>query len=109
MLGLLKQVRALREEKDSLERSVKYRRDQLKELDLEMKIKQEDTEHLLRMKAERQDLELERAKDSIRDEYRETVDKLKEAHADEINDLYREILQRLPVVKVGLEGDANVS
>ena len=109
MFKLRKVIENLKRERDSLDRQVRYRRDQLKELDLELKIKQEDTEHLLRMKAERQDLELERAKDSIRDEYRETVDKLKEAHADEINDLYREILQRLPVVKVGLEGDANVS
>jgi len=109
MFKLRKVIENLKRERDSLDRQVRYRRDQLKELDLEMKIKREDTEHLLRLKADRQDLDFWQQKDASQEEHRQEIAALKEAHADEIRELYQEILQRLPVVKVGLEGEANVS
>jgi chromosome segregation ATPase len=104
------EIKSLREKKNGLEMDIE-------KIKLEKKNEMEDTKHLVKLRDEKRELEFERKEmniesekerevASVKDEYR---DKMEEQLANEtknIKEMYGQILERLPSIKVGLKGDA---
>ena len=78
---------------------------------------EEDIQHMVKMKEEKNALELEKEKirlqgeqaeriAKVKDEYRDKVEKGLEKQNDNLKTMYGQILERLPDVKVKLTGEA---
>lgn len=103
--------------KTKLRAEIEKLKEELAEVKLQKKIEEEDIKHLVKLNEERQKLELERKKmeldnkktaevETIRDEYRDKMEQRLETEVTRTKEMYGEILQRLPSIKVRLKGEA---
>ncbi len=118
MFGSKKKFDELQQERDDLKAEVKALtkdRKELKadveELKLKKKIEDEDIKHMVKMAEEANELkvkkaimdaEAKKAQDvaQVKDAYRDKMEKFLVKQADDVKDMYSEILKRLPDVSV---------
>ena len=108
-------IENLLQEKVTLQNSVVELKGQLKEVQQDKKLEQEDIKHMIKMReeafeVEKQKFELgcERAKDSaiaaVKDEHRDKLEELLHGQIKDGKDLRKEILDRLPNISAKLTG-----
>ncbi len=113
-----------KEERDDLKATIKTLKNEKKELEeevarlkLKKKMEDEDIKHLVKINQERKEIELEKektrllgAKDKevmkIKDEYRDKIEENLGEQVGRMQEMYGQILKRLPSVKVRLDGEA---
>ena len=104
--------------KNKLRAEIEKLKEELADVKLQKKIEEEDIKHLVKLNEERQKLELEREKmtlknkkddevTEIRDRYRDKMEKRLETEVERTKEMYGEILKRLPSIKVRLKGEAD--
>ena len=111
-----RQIEKLERERDSLNDDLMRVRNQLSELKQKRKMEDEDIRHLVKIKESKLDIEhqkrqieLEREQQKaiakIKDEYRDKLEKELQKQIERMQEMYAEILGRLPNVNVRLKGD----
>jgi len=125
MLNLFKSENFVetQERKEELEKQVKQLekdnrklKEEYEDLKLKKKMEEEDIKHMVKIKEERMEVEnskktldLERKKDSevakVKDEYRDKIEKNLEKEMGRMQEMYKEILARLPNVNVKMRGE----
>ncbi|MAF80097.1 hypothetical protein CL629_03405 [bacterium] len=109
------EVTELREKVDALKRQRRTLRENVEDLKIEKKVSEEDIKHMVRMKEEKLALEYDKkeidwfkAKEkeiaAIKDQYRDKIEKNLEKESARTQEMYNEILKRLPNVNVKLQG-----
>lgn len=99
-----------------LEKDNRRLKEEYEDLKLKKKMEEEDIKHMVKIKEERievensrKQLELERAKDAevakIKDGYRDKIEKNLEKEMGRMQEMYKEILARLPNVNVRMKGE----
>ena len=119
---LLDENRRLREELDDPQRETKLHKAQVLKLQEELaqlrsqkKIEQQEIEHLVRLKQEKNEVEFEKRlaritkeKDQaiakVKDDYRDKLEQRLAQEVESIKEMYGQILQRLPDINVKLRG-----
>ena len=105
--ALKAETKGLREEKRQLE-------DDLRDIRGKHKIEEQQTKHLVKMREEqlqveldRKTLDLEREKEAkiakVKDDYRDKMEKQLSNETDRITKMYEQILQRLPDVNLAIK------
>jgi hypothetical protein len=123
MFGKKKSSKDIIEKLESYETEIKGLRDRKHELEmdiekikLEKKNEMEETKHLVKLRDEKKELEFKRkemdieaakaiAIATVKDEYRDKMEKQLSKETENIKTMYGQILERLPNIKVGLKGD----
>ena len=112
---LIEQISSLMKDKEELVEEVWDLKNEVKGLKMVKKAEEEDLRHKIRMKEEKNAIELEkekvvlaRAKDDevlgIREEYRKKLEERLTKEVESIRGMYSEILARLPDVNATLRG-----
>ena len=102
------EIKDLRDKKHGLELDIE-------KIKLEKKNEMEETKHLVKLRDEKRELEFkgkemdieaekERAIAKVKDEYRDKLEKRLITETENIKEMYGQILERLPSIKVGLKG-----
>ncbi len=108
-------VRTLTSESDDLKTDIEKLEKKLRGLEHDHKLADEDIKHMVKIKEEqlalehdKKVLELERAKQedvaTVKDNYRDKMEKHLVTQADNVRGMYDEILKRLPDINVELKG-----
>lgn len=111
-----------KEERDDLKATIKTLKNEKKDLEeevarlkLKKKMEDEDIKHLVKINQERKEIELEKektrllgAKDKevmkVKDDYRDKIEKNLGEQVVQMKEMYGQILERLPDVRVRLKG-----
>ena len=105
----------LERKRRTLEDEVTKLKEEVADLKLKKKIEDEDIKHMVKMREEQLDLQLQkkqlefegetqRAIAKVKDEYRDKTEKQLHTHAEKTQEIYTEIMKRLPEVKVKMSG-----
>lgn len=111
-------IEKLIEEKEILEKDIKHKeeekkrlREELAEIKLDKKMSEEDIKHMVKMKTEQKDIELQKEKlklqeahektiAEVKDVYRDKIEKYLEVQVERMESMYKEVLNRLPNVNM---------
>lgn len=116
---MFKDRRAIKELKNQIENlrdSVRKAKDELADTKHQKKMEDEDIKHMVKMAKEKHEIEfqkkvmaLEKDKQcaiaTVKDEYRDKLEKRLQTEVDNIKEMYGQILERLPNVNANLKGN----
>lgn len=105
------EIETLQEDYDTSRELITKLKEEIADLKIEKKVTEEDIKHMVRLREERiaveneraaleRDREKEAAIATVKDEYRDKMEKRLQTEVDRIKEMYSEILQRLPKVSV---------
>lgn len=113
----LKQDKAhLETQIEGLKNEARVAKEDLADLEHKKKMEDEDIKHMVKISKESQELEFkkkvmdveaekEQAIATVKDEYRDKMEKRLQTEVDNIKEMYSQILERLPNVTAKLRGD----
>ena len=110
-------IKGLESERDDLKKEKETLTEEVERLKLKKKIEDEDIKHMVKIKEEKlqldfqkKELELESKKNNqvakVKDDYRDKVEQNLHKEMDRMQDMYKEILARLPNINVKMKGGA---
>ena len=99
-----------------LKAEIRKLKEELGGLKLKKKLEEEEIKHLIKMREEESDIRFERkvaeierkAQDKIaviKDDFRDKLEQFLTAKADDIKEMYAEIVKQMPDINVKLKGD----
>ena len=112
--ALTAKITELDEQVADLKASVERLTDEKRQIEHENKMATEDIEHMVKINAERKEIELEKSKAIIqtaadkeiattKDEYRDKLEKQLISRSNDLKEMYVQILERLPNVNLAIK------